>query len=582
MKIVIVGGVAGGMSAATRMRRLDETAEIVVFERGHYVSFANCGLPYYVGGLIADRAQLLLQTPESLTARFALDVRIDREVTGIDRAAQTVSVRDMMSGETTTESYDRLILAAGATTRSAPADFGLATHTLRTVDDVDHIEAVLAATPGSPSAVVIGGGFIGLEAVENLVHRGVHVTLVQRGPQILTPLDTEMAAPVVAHLRAHGVDVRLNTSVIGSDAVGADGTTAATGLLLSDGSLVPADLVIDATGVRPDTSLASDAGLRIGASGGIWVDGTQATSDPLIFAVGDGVEKTDAVAGDGVLVTMAGLANRHGRAAADSIAGRPGDAVASVGAGIVGVFDLTVAMVGWNEKRLLAAGRAHRIVHTHPASHAGYFPGAEQMAIKLLIDSSGGAADDTILGAQIVGGDGVDKRIDVLATAMAGGLTASALSRLELAYAPQYGSAKDAINQLGYVADNLLHGTGPSVQWHELDAAVRAGATVVDVRTPDEFAAGHLPDAVNLSLDELRARNSELPAGPLIVHCQVGQRGHTAARLLSQRGFDVRNLDGGYRTWLAGRAAGESTVEVAGASGTAAPAPDPLFERIPA
>ena len=585
MKIVVVGGVAGGMSAATRMRRLDEAAEIVVFERGHYVSFANCGLPYYVGGVIADRAELLLQTPDSLGARFGLDVRIDHEVTGIDRASQSITVRNMLTGEDSSETYDRLILAAGATTRRSqagrePAGFGLATHTLRTVDDVDHIEAVLAAVEGSPSAVVIGGGFIGLEAVDNLVRRGVHVTLVQRGPQILTPLDSEMAAPVVANLRAHGVDVRLNTSVVGSDAPvsAAPGTVTATGLLLSDGSLVPADLVIDATGVRPDTSLASAAGLRIGVSGGIWVDETQATSDPHIFAVGDGVEKTDAVGGDGALVTMAGLANRHGRAAADSIAGRPDAAEPAVGTGIVGVFDLTVAMVGWNERRLVAAGRVHRIVHTHPSSHAGYIPGAEPMAIKLLID----ADTDAILGAQIVGGSaaggGVDKRIDVIATAMAAGLGASALSRLELAYAPQYGSAKDPINQLGYVADNLLHGSSRSVQWHELGAEFAAGTTLVDVRTPAEFAAGHLPNAQNLSLDELRARHSELPAGPLIVHCQVGQRGHTAARLLSQLGHDVRNLDGGYRTWLAGSAA---EADAPRQSSTETPSAENLGERIP-
>ena len=555
MKIVIVGGVAGGMSAATRMRRLDETAEIVVFERGHYVSFANCGLPYYVGGVIDDRSELLLQTPESLAARFDLDVRIDTEVVDIDRAARTVSVRDVHSGEQSTHGYDRLILAAGATTRSDPASAvtsSLPTHTLRTIDDVDHIQRVLADVTGSASAVVIGGGFIGLEAVDNLVRRGVHVTLVQRGAQVLSPLDPEMAAPVATHLRVHGVDVRLNVTVVGGE-LGA--------VRLSDGSLVAADLVIDASGVRPDTSLAARAGLRIGVSGGIWVDDTQQTSDPAIFAVGDGVQKTDAVTGDGTLVTMAGLANRHGRAAADSIAGRPDTAEPAVGTGIVGVFDLTVALVGWNEKRLVAAGRAHRIVHTHPSSHAGYFPGGQSMAMKLLID----ADTDAILGAQIVGGDGVDKRIDVLATAMAGGLGAAALSRLELAYAPQYSSAKDPVNQLGYVADNLLHGSSRSVQWHELAAALEAGALLIDVRTPDEFAAGALPGAINLQLDELRERHGELPDVPLIVHCQVGQRGHTAARLLTQLGRDVRNLDGGYRTWQAG---------------TTTLAPEP--ERIPA
>ncbi|WP_104200215.1 FAD-dependent oxidoreductase [Cryobacterium sp. Y29] len=540
MKIIIVGGVAGGMSAATRLRRLDESAEIIVFERGHYVSFANCGLPYFVGGVIRNRDELLLQTPESLEARFALDVRIDTEVVQIDRAAQTVSVRNLVTGEHSVERYDRLVLAAGASARSAAIDdTAIPTHTLRTVDDVDHITAVLAETSGA-CAVVVGGGFIGLEAVENLVHRGVHVTLVQRGPQIFTPLDPEMVAPVRDRLRERGVDVRLNTTVTGSTAPGT--------VALSDGTTVPADLVIDASGVRPDVTLAEQAGLRIGQSGGVWVDGTQATSDPHIFAVGDGVEKADAVNGSGTLVTMAGLANRHGRSVADSIAGTAEQAAPAVGAGILGIFGLTVALVGWSEKRLVEAGRAHRIVHTHPANHAGYYPGAEGMSIKLLID----AESDVILGAQIVGGAGVDKRIDVIAVAMAAGLSASALTRLELAYAPQYASAKDPINQLGYVADNLARGTSVNLQWHELAAARAAGAVLVDVRSAGEFAAGSIPGAINLSLDDLRERLVELPRAPLIVHCQVGQRGHTAARILTQHGFDVQNLDGGYRTWLAG------------------------------
>ncbi|SDN41021.1 NADPH-dependent 2,4-dienoyl-CoA reductase, sulfur reductase [Cryobacterium flavum] len=539
VKIIIVGGVAGGMSAATRLRRLDESAEIIVFERGHYVSFANCGLPYFVGGIIRDRGDLLLQTPESLGARFALDVRVGTEVVQIDRKAQTVTVRDLLTDETSVEHYDRLVLAAGASARSnASKDSTVPTHTLRTVDDVDHITAVLASVAAA-SAVVIGGGFIGLEAVENLVHRGVHVTLVQRGPQIFTPLDPEMAAPVLDRLRERGVDVRLNATVTG---------TSALGIMLSDGSTVPADLVIDASGVRPDVTLAAQAGLRIGESGGIWVDGTQATSDPHIFAVGDGVEKTDAVSGSGTLVTMAGLANRHGRSVADSIAGTPGQAAPALGTSIVAIFGLTVALVGWSEKRLVEAGLAHRIAHTHPANHAGYFPGAEGMSIKLLID----AESDAILGAQIVGGSGVDKRIDVLAVAMAAGLSASALTRLELAYAPQYASAKDPINQLGYVASNLAEGTSVNLQWHELAAARAHGAVLVDVRSAGEFAAGSIPDALNVSLDDLRARLDELPRVPLIVHCQVGQRGHTAARILTQNGFDVRNLDGGYRTWLAG------------------------------
>ena len=540
MKTIIVGGVAGGMSAATRLRRLDETADIIVFERGHYVSFANCGLPYYVGGVITDRSSLLLQTPESLGARFRLDVRVDHEVTAIDREAKTVSVRQTQTGALTTESYDRLILAAGATARTGITPAGLATRTLRTVDDVDHITALLAGVTGRASAVVIGAGFIGLEAVENLVHRGVHVTLVEFGSQVFGPFDAEMAAPIFDELLVRGVDVRLNTTVA---AVAADG-----GVELSDGSVVPADLVIDSVGVLPDTSLAARAGITIGASGGIAVDGSQQTNDPSIYAVGDGVEKIDAIDGSGLLITMAGLANRHGRATADSIAGEPGSASPALGTAILGLFGLTAAMVGWSEKRLVRAGRAHRVVHTHPASHATYYPGAEGMSMKLLIDP----ATDAILGAQIVGGSGVDKRIDILATAMTGGLTASSLTRLELAYAPQYSAAKDPINQLGYVAENLAAGTTRAVQWHELAAARAKGAVLVDVRSAGEFAAGNIPGAINVPLDELRDRLAELPDAPLIVHCQVGQRGHTAARILSQNGLDVRNLDGGYRTWTAG------------------------------
>ena len=580
------------MSAATRMRRLDEAAEIIVFERGHYVSFANCGLPYYVGGLIEDRSALLLQTPESLASRFRLDVRIDHEVTGIDRAARTVSVRDTVTGRISTEGYDRLVLAAGATTRSVlPAGSDVPLYTLRTVDDVDRITALLteAAGPGAAvevSAVVIGAGFIGLEAVENLVRRGVHVTAVEFAGQVLGPLDPEMAAPVAAVLRAHGVDVRVDTSVR---------SASAGRVRLSDDTDVAADLIIEATGVLPDTSLAAAAGLRIGESGAIWVDDTQRTSDPLIYAVGDGAEKIDAISGGPTRIAMAGLANRHGRAAADSIAdsagaeaaGAPGVGVAAepaFGVAIVGVFGTTVAMVGWSERRLLAAGRAHRVVHTHPSDHAGYYPGSEPMSVKLLVD----AATDAILGAQIVGGHGVDKRIDVIATAMAGGLTASALSRLELAYAPQYGSAKDPINQLGYVADNLAAGTTRSLQWHELPAALAAGETLLDVRTAGEFAAGSIPGAVNVPLDELRDRFGELPTGSLVVHCQVGQRGHTAARLLSQLGREVRNLDGGYKTWAAGAAALAASPRAAVVSGPAtasAPpsspvAPTPSTERI--
>ncbi len=549
MKTVIVGGVAGGMSAATRLRRLDESMEIVVFERGRYVSFANCGLPYYVGGVISSRDSLLLQTPESLASRFALDVRVRHEVTSIDPARKIVHVTDLRTDTTHEEPYDFVVLAGGAVASHGETTSTMPSYTLRSVDDVDRITETLASIDGHAHAVVIGGGFIGLEAVENLIGRGVGVTLVQRGQHVLSPLDREMAAPVLATLRQHGVDVRTATTV----------TSASDGFaLLSDGSRIRVDLVIEASGVRPEVSVARSAGLTIGQAGGIAVDRRQRTSDPAIFAVGDGVEKVDAIDASPTLVTMAGLANRHGRAAADAIAGYPESARPALGTSIVGVFELTIAMVGWSEKRLIAAGRPHRVIHTHPASHASYYPGAETMALKLLVDPS----DDSILGAQIVGGAGVDKRIDVIATAMAGGLTASSLADLELAYAPQYGSAKDAVNMAGYVADNLATGLTRSVQWHELDSVLDQGATLVDVRTPGEFAAGSIPGAVNIPLDDLRLRHTELEDRPLVVHCQVGQRGHTAARLLTQLGHDVKNLDGGYKTWAAGMTALEREPEL--------------------
>lgn len=550
-RILIVGGVAGGMSAATRLRRLDEFAQIIVFERGPYVSFANCGLPYFVGGVISDRSALLMQTPETLASRFRLDVRTGQEVIAIDRTMHSVSVRDVITGEQVEEQYDRLILAGGATTAVTGDDRPrIPTFTLRTIDDVDHITRALSSHLGVATAVVIGAGFIGMEATENLVRRGVHVVLVQRGRHVLSPLDPEMADIAGQHLRAAGVDVRTSTTV---RSVGENIVT------LSDGTAVDAQLIVSATGVRPDTSLAEDAGLRIGESGGIWVDLEQRTSDERIFAVGDGTEKTDAITGQGLLVTMAGLANRHGRAAADSIAGVSMAAEPALGTAIVGLFDLTIAMIGWSEHRLRASGRPHRVIHTHPQSHATYYPGAEAMHVKLLVDP----VSDAILGAQIVGGAGVDKRIDILATAMAGGISASNLSRLELAYAPQYGSAKDPINQLGYVADNLARGTTATVQWHELAEARKAGIHLIDVRSAAEYEAGHIPGAKNIPLDDLRERLDELPSGPIVVLCQVGQRGHTAARLLGQHGYAVRNLDGGYLTWMSGTASETERREMA-------------------
>ncbi|MDP9028728.1 MAG: FAD-dependent oxidoreductase [Actinomycetota bacterium] len=537
MRTVIVGGVAGGMSAATRLRRLDEDADIVVFERGPYVSFANCGLPYFVGGVIAERDDLLLQTPDTLAARFRLDVRVLHDVTSIDRVAKVAEVRNVATGEIRPEPYDSLVLATGATARELRgAD--RRTFTLRTVDDVDGITALIELAPKSPSAVVVGGGFIGLEAVDNLVRRGIRTSLVHRGPRLFGHLDPELSSLVLDELIANAVDVHLSSTIARIDA---------STVTLADGTILAADLIIDAAGVTPDVGLAVAAGLALGPAGGIRVDRDQRTSDPAIFAVGDGVEKVDAVDGSSGLVTMAGLANRHGRAAADAIAGRPHPSHPALGTSVIGVFSKTVATVGWSETRLRMAGRAFRTIHTHPSSHATYYPGAAQMAIKVLIDPR----DDAILGAQIVGGEGVDKRIDVIATAMSAGLTASALQDLELAYAPQYGSAKDPINMLGYVAENLAAFPASTIQWHELDDALACGDHLIDVRSPDEFAAGHIPAAVNIPLERLRDRHHEIE-GDLIVHCQVGQRGHTATRMLTQLGRQVRNLDGGYLTWKAG------------------------------
>ena len=543
-RIIIIGGVAGGMSAATRLRRLIEDADIVVLERGGHVSFANCGLPYYLGGVIGDRNDLLLQSPASLGARFALDVRVHTEVTGIDRVAKTVHVRNLITGIDSVEPYDALVLSPGATPVRPPIPGGERMLTLRDIEDVDAAMAQLESAP--QSALVIGAGFIGVEMVENLVHRGLDVTLVELGDQVLPPLDIEMAGPVAERLRETGVDVRLGTQVteLGSDSA-----------VLSDGSVVGADFVIASIGVRPETSLAVGAGLELGERGGIRVDDQLRTSDPSIYAIGDAVEKTDAISGEQRLVALAGLANRHGRLVADAISGKTITVRDALGTAVVGMMGLTIAATGWNEKLLRSRGREIRVFHTHPASHAGYYPGAETMSLKLIAD----AATDEILGAQGVGGDGVDKRIDIVATAMAGGITASELADLELAYAPQFSSAKDPVNMLGYVALNALDGLTGSIQWHELEAAIDAGATLVDVRTPGEYADGAIPGSINVPLDDLRERFGELPAGRLIVHCKVGQRGHTAVRLLAQLGRDAVNLDGGYLTWSAGTSARSDT-----------------------
>ena len=533
-KVLIVGGVAGGMSAATRLRRLDESAQIIVFERSWYVSFANCGLPYHVGGVIEDRKALLLQTPESLGARFGIDVRVGHEVTSIDRTARTVTVRNLNTGRETTESYDDLVLSPGASPFVPDIPGKERALTLRNIADVDTMVTAVAKKPRT--AVVVGGGFIGLEMAENLSHRGIGVTVVEMADQLLTPLDPEMAAFVAKELEDNGIQVLTGAQAV---AIGESSVT------LESGQKLPADMVVMSIGVRPDSHLASDAGLEVNSRGGIVVDEHQRTSDPHIFAVGDAAEKRDAVSGDAAMVPLAQTANRHGRLVADVIVGRETSAKAVLGTAIVGIFGLMAASVGWSEKRLRAAGRNYRAIHAHPGSHAGYYPGAETLHLKLLVD----ADTDEILGAQAIGKDGADKRIDVIATAMRGGLKAAELADLELAYAPQFSSAKDPINMLGFIDDNVVNGQSSLVQWHEIAAAQAAGSTVVDVRTAGEYRRGHIPGSINIPVDDLRERLDEIPAGDVIVSCQVGLRGHVAERILDQSGHPVRNLTGGYVTW---------------------------------
>lgn len=534
MRIVIIGGVAGGMSAATRMRRLDADAEIIVIEKSGYVSYANCGLPYYVGGVIEEEDALLLQTPASLHARFRLDVRIASEVESINPSAKTIKVKNELSGESYELSYDKLVMSPGASPVVPPIPGIERAMTLRTVEDVEKIFNRVSQKPAS--AVVIGGGFIGVEIAENLIHKGIKTTVVEASPQLLAPLDPEMATLVAKEMIKNKVELHLGASaqeITESDVV------------LSNGVVLPAEMIILAIGVRPDIKLAKEAGLTIGTRGGIDVDDFNRTSNPDIYAVGDVAEKTDAIDGSSTLVPLANLANRHGRVVADHIAGRTTRPVKTIGTAIVKVFDLMIAATGWNEKRLSASGRAFKVIHTHPNSHAGYYPGAKQMALKMIFDAKTGE----ILGAQGVGIEGVDKRIDVIATAIRGGITAPELADLELAYAPPFGSAKDPINMLGYIAENMMSGLLETAQWSQIDEFEDRGFQLVDVRTSSEYAAGSIPGAMSMPVDEIRNRVAELTKKDVLVNCQVGQRGHTATMLLKELGFNAVNLDGGYLTW---------------------------------
>jgi NADPH-dependent 2,4-dienoyl-CoA reductase/sulfur reductase-like enzyme/rhodanese-related sulfurtransferase len=535
MRVIIIGGVAGGMSAATRLRRLDEKAEIIVLERSGHVSYANCGLPYYVGGVIENENDLLLQTPASLHARFRLDVRVSTEVLAINPSKKVVAIKNLISGETSELDYDKLIMSPGASPVVPPIPGIERGMTLRTVEDVEKIAASIRTKPAS--AVVIGGGFIGVEIAENLVHKGIPTALVEATDQLLMPLDPELASLVANEMRSHKVNLRLGSSVV---KISVDSVE------LSNGEVLPAEIVILAIGVRPEIGLAKAAGLEIGTRNGIKVDDFNRTSNLDIYAVGDAAEKTDALDGNATLVPLANLANRHGRVVADHICGLTVRPVKTIGTAIVKVFDLMIATTGWNEKRLKAANRLHQAIHIHPNSHAGYYPDAKQMTLKLIFDPKTGE----ILGAQGVGVEGVDKRIDVIATAMRGGITAPELADLELAYAPPFGSAKDAVNMLGYVAENVFSGVSKVAQWSEIDEYRDKGYELVDVRSVAECGRGMIPGAINIPVDEIRERQSEITNKNLLVNCQVGQRGHTASMLLKELGFNPVNLDGGYLTWI--------------------------------
>jgi NADPH-dependent 2,4-dienoyl-CoA reductase/sulfur reductase-like enzyme/rhodanese-related sulfurtransferase len=542
MKLLIVGGVAGGASAAARARRLSEDAQIILFERGPDVSFANCGLPYYLGGEIAERNKLLVVTPERLRTRLHLDVRVRTSVEHIDRVAKKIRVRDLASGREYEEAYDKLILAPGAAPLRPPLP-GIdlpGIFTLRNLQDVDRIKAHM--NQGVTQAVVIGAGFIGLELVENLVRQGIETTVVELQDQVLPPFDKEMTTPIARELSSYGVPLLLGQSAAEFEPV-------AEGLIIrmQSGQRIPAQMIVLGVGVRPENKLAVEAGLETGPRGGIRVNEHLQTSDPDIYAVGDAIEVRDFVTGDAAQVPLAGPANRQGRIAADHIFGRATRYRGTQGTAIVRVFGRTAAMTGASEKVLQRSNRSYRKVYVHPTDHATYYPGAQAMTLKLLFDPKTGK----VLGAQAVGATGVDKRIDVLAVAIQAGMTVFDLEEIELAYSPQYGSAKDPINMAGFVASGLIRGDHPQLDV-EAVAATRSGESpyLVDVRTPEEYADGHIPGAINIPVDDLRARLGELPRDRQIaVYCQVGHRGYLATRILRQTGFQAANVGGGYATY---------------------------------
>ncbi len=548
-RILIVGGVAGGMSAATRLRRLDEYAEIVIFERGPYVSFANCGLPYYLGGEITDKKKLIVQTPERLAAVFGLTIHPRHNVVAIHPDRKVIEVCDLETNETRTERFDDLILSTGASPVIPPIP-GIdrpGHFPLRTIPDLDKTDEWIRST-NAKTALVLGGGFIGLETAEQLHRRGIVVTVAEYGSQVLKPFDPEMAALIHREIRKHGVTLKLGQAVTRFDAPAHGEHAAASVAVLACGTRVPADLVIVGVGVKPEAGLAIDAGLAIGLSGGIAVNESLQTSHPHIWAVGDAIEVTHGVTRQAMLIPLGGPANRQGRTVADNINGKNSRYFSTIGTAIVRIFDQVAAVTGANETLLKKAGIPYQVVHLHPNSHAGYYPGAKSIALKLIFSNE----DGKILGAQAIGEDGVDKRIDVIATAIKAGMTVHDLADLELCYAPPFGSAKDPVNLAGMAAQNILAGDVMVAQWHDIPALQESGAIVLDVRDDTEREAGAIPGSVGIPLAELRKRLAELPKDRLLlVHCASGQRSYNACRALMQHGYQCRNLAGSFKTWKA-------------------------------
>ena len=535
MKIVIIGGVAGGASAAARARRLDENAEILVLERGPYPSFANCGLPYYVGGKIESRNKLLVAPIEMLRQRHRLDVRVRSEVIEIDRTNKSVLIRNRESHEEYTESYDKLIVATGASPFRPPIPGidGKRVLELRDLNDADSMHSLV--TSGAKRAVIVGAGFIGIEVAENLVRRGMRVTIVELSDQILPPWDKEMMGPVDAHMRDKGVDIRLGDSAVAFTDSG-EGLS----IEMQSGEMLNADFAVVSIGVRPESRLALESGIECGDRGGIVTNAHMQTN------VGDVVQVDCFVSKAAVQIPLAGPTNRQGRIAADHIHGRSSTYRGTQGTAVVGVFERTAAMTGLSEKLLQRNGTDYQKIYIHPSDHAGYYPEAEPMTLKLIFDPKSGA----ILGAQCVGKSGVDKRIDVIAMAIQAKMTVYDLEEVELCYAPQFGHAKDPINMAGFVASGVLRGDQPIVHLDSLSSESETNGFLLDVRGEAEFRSGHIPGATNIPVETLRERSSELPADKkIIAYCKVGQRGYLATRILLQKGFDVANLSGGYLLW---------------------------------